>query len=76
MITELQNVLIFKTNIQDPQDVGSLKSILENTPHIHAWSIDTEDVDCVLRIVSSKLTTDTIIHLITNHGYECCELES
>ncbi|MDN3673154.1 hypothetical protein QWY99_08845 [Flavobacterium branchiarum] len=38
------------------------------------WSIDTEDVDCVLRIVSDSLTTGIIINVINGLGYECQEL--
>ena len=45
-----------------------------NNNQIERWNIDLQDVDCVLRIVSSSLNHTQVIELITNHGYECAEL--
>ena len=47
---------------------------LDNHSDIEQWSIDHEDVDCVLRVVSNVLKPDAIIDMITEFGHECQEL--
>lgn len=68
------HILLFKTNINCDEDKLLMGAMLGNLPGAEKWSIDTEDEDCVLRIVSRTLRHQQIIELITNHGYRCCEL--
>lgn len=67
------NILLFKTNFVTREDKEILSRLL-NDAGITNWHIDCEDCDRVLRIVSDTLQHHVIIKLITNHGYECCEL--
>lgn len=69
------SILVFKTNIQSPDDLNLLKPLLDDHPHIVRWNVDMEDIDCVLRIVSARLTEADVINLITPAGYACSELE-
>lgn len=69
------SILIFKTNIQSVQDIDSIKSILDTHPHIERWNVDTEDIDCVLRVVTVSLRVDDVIALVTPSGYACAELD-
>jgi hypothetical protein len=69
----LNNILLFKTNITTELDKEVVSSVLKKAG-LNNWHIDCEDCDRVLRIVSDTVQYDTIIKLITNHGYECCEL--
>lgn len=74
MKSDLDNIYIFKTNITQLNANCTVSKTLSDHIAILKWSIDTEDVDCVLRIVSDSLTTETIINVINGLGYECQEL--
>ncbi len=71
----MDNILIFRTNISSALQKENLKAILNAMDHIEDWSVDMEDVDRVLRIVSRQPNTNEIISKLTNAGYECSELD-
>jgi hypothetical protein len=73
---KILEILVFKTNIKTQADRMHIKSILDAHPKILEWSVDMEDVDCVLRVVSDGITIDEIIFLITPTGYSCAELDA
>ena len=75
MITDLNHILIFKTNIQTECDRQHLQNRLDTNDHILQWNIDLQDVDRVLRIISKTLTPQQIISIINHNGFECAELE-
>lgn len=68
------HILVFKTNIQTDKDKSLIKNILDDHAEIEQWSVDTDDVDCVLRIISYSLNHKQVNNLINGHGYECSEL--
>ncbi len=70
-----QQILVFKTNIKTPQDTLAIKDAL-NIDAIEQWTVDTEDTDCVLRVVTQTLSINEMINIITNEGYECSELNN
>lgn len=70
----IADVLIFKTNIQTQGDKFYLKLFLDKHPLIANWNIDLEDIDCVLRVVSTHLQHSHIIELLASRGYYCEEL--
>jgi len=69
----LNDILLFKTNFVTEADKKVLGNLLKEAG-INNWHIDCEDCDRVLRIVSGTLQHQTIIKLITDSGYQCCEL--
>lgn len=71
----LDHILIFKTNIQTKADKKRVQLLLNADNRIQKWNIDQDDVDCVLRIVSGTVTPQQIIATITQHGFDCSELE-
>ena len=75
MTIDLSNILIFKTNIQTEFDKLRIKNVLDASHKVLKWSIDMEDVDHVLRIVSDSLTPEQIISVLEYVGFECAELE-
>lgn len=75
MAVPLKHILIFRTSIQTPADTACVKTTLDTHTGIQTWSIDLQDIDCVLRIVSATLTPAAIIHLINQHGFDCAELD-
>ncbi len=71
----MNNIFIFKTNIQTEEDQERVSTLLDADNLIDSWSVDKEDIDCVLRIVSDRITAEEIIFLINQVGYNCAELE-
>ena len=71
---KIATILVFKTNIQHPQDVHKLKATLDNHSGILNWNVDTEDIDCVLRIITDELEPSDILPLIAGCGFHCEEL--
>lgn len=75
METNLDHIHIFKTNICEVGPQSDLHRALSSHPEILQWSVDTEDQDCVLRVVSQNLKPNHIAAMITSHGYHCSELD-
>lgn len=66
------DILIFRTDIKTPEKVDVVKPLFNNHPHIEHWSIDTDDIDNVLRIESNgSLYENDIINLIKTYGFYC-----
>lgn len=74
METNLNNILVFATNIETKSEESEIAVLLNENTAIHEWSIDQEDVDCVLRIVSDTLSASQLIEMITNRNFICTEL--
>lgn len=72
---EVDNLHIFKTNIKSQSDYNNIKSVLDLHTFIDEWSIDMEDVDCVLRIKSNSLSDGDVVLLLAQFGFFCRELE-
>lgn len=70
---DFKHILLFKTNIQTVDDKNFIAKVMEKQ-RIDQWTVDQQDVDCVLRIVSPALKLDDVIRLISNNGYRCEEL--
>ena len=74
MAHNFDHILLFKTNIACNGDKLFLHAVLDGNPEIIKWTVDMEDTDCVLRIISYTLTHCQIIELLNTHGYTCHEL--
>jgi hypothetical protein len=74
-MSAMQTVLVFKTNIKYKKDITKISTVL-TTDSISNWNIDRADIDCVLRVVTDSLSTNDIIKIITNEGYDCSELNN
>lgn len=72
---ENTQIHIFKTNIKELCPNCEVYKALTNHPEVQQWSLDHEDIDCVLRIESATLTPNAIITIITQLGHECQELQ-
>lgn len=68
----LAHIHIFKTNIQK-ENLGEIKKVFTNHA-ISNWTVDTEDCDHVLRVVSHEMTESQIIALVSQYGFECADL--
>lgn len=63
-------VLVFKTDISTRQAVEEAGEILNCHFSIKDWSVDTEDVDNVLRVVTAgHLSESNIIKMLNINGF-------
>ena len=67
-------VSVFRTNIQ-VKDRITLSSILNKIPSVQKWNTDLEDFDKILRIESFEDIAETIINILSHHGFQIEELE-
>jgi len=65
------NVLVFKTNLGSSHLIKWIAPYFSSHPCISEWSVDTEDLDNVLRVVSSKLLEKDVIQLMLSKGFVC-----
>jgi hypothetical protein len=72
---KIENIHIFVTNIQTSREYECIKPVLDLHKGIEEWNIDMEDVDRVLRVTSTKMTDEEIIHLLSQFGVLCRELK-
>ena len=65
-------LLIFQTNIDSKQKVETVQPLFNNHNSILDWSVDTEDIDNVLRIEARENLHETdVINLMTTQGFYC-----
>ncbi len=70
--TVTMSLFIFRTDIKTKKKVKVVKPIFNNNPDIKNWSVDTEDIDNVLRIESNgNLRENDIITLMSSCGFHC-----
>lgn len=67
-------VLVFKTNLQQADDVERVTSTMNDEQRILRWTVDREDCDKVLRVESDRILADEVAALIRQAGYSCEEL--
>lgn len=74
VMENLTHILIFKTNIKTETDKIRIGQMLDTVTEIEEWSVDCDDVDCVLRVVSHTLTPHQITELLFRENFQCEEL--
>lgn len=68
-------LVILRTDIKTKKKVKKMKSIFNKYPVISKWSIDTEDIDNVLRIeAGNDVIEDEIKKLVFENGFYCEDL--
>jgi hypothetical protein len=68
-------VLVFKTNIQNLNQVKKLSPLLKKIQGILKWNVDLQDCDKVLRVEMEGSGPGSIEEVLQNAGYYCTELE-
>ena len=68
------DVLVFKTNLQQPRDVENVMSTMNDDRRIQRWTVDREDCDKVLRVEGDNILAAEVVELIRKAGYSCEEL--
>lgn len=72
---QVENILIFKTNVRSRKDLKKLAKCIEEDQRLISWNLDIEDIDKVLRIVASDISAVEVIYLLKKAGFSCEELQ-
>jgi len=68
-------LVILKTDIKTKKKVKKMKPVFNNHPVISKWTIDTEDIDNVLRIeAADSLQEDEVKKMVLENGFYCEDL--
>ena len=68
-------IMVFKTSVESPQNVKTLKPLLDLVAGRGKWNFALDDRDRILRIASANINAQSTIRLLQENGYECAELE-
>lgn len=68
-------VLVFITNVGNPEQVGEVGPLLTGIPEIGGWNFDLDDCDNILRIEAGNISPRHIESILQTAGYVCRELE-
>jgi hypothetical protein len=68
-------ILVFKTNLENPELVKKAQPFIQNIPGINRWNVDMQDCDNVLRIEAIALSPRSVETVLQEAGYYCEELE-
>jgi hypothetical protein len=66
-------ILVFKTNIHQEEQLAKVDRILNKKGILH-WNVDKHDIDKVLRIEAMDVGPEEVIHWLQIEGLECEEL--
>lgn len=70
-----QHVLVLKTNITSKRMLQAIQPVFNSHAAIQRWTIDTQDIDNVLRIEAhANLQEVDVVALMRKYGFECEEL--
>ncbi len=69
------DILIFKTNLNNPQLISEAKPFIQNIQGIRRWNVDMQDCDNVLRIEADQVSPRSVESILKSAGYFCEELE-
>lgn len=75
MKTPAAQILVFKTDIGCSADEKQARHLLDALPDIQRWTLDSEDIDRVLRIESAGLAPEAVVETLCAAGFLCAELE-
>lgn len=68
-------ILIFKTNLTNPNRISDVEIALDIHPNIIGWNVDLNDDDNILRIVANNIAGEEVEKMILSAGYYCEELQ-
>jgi len=69
------DVLVFITNIENPEQVSEVQPLLTAVPAIKDWNFDLEDCDNILRVEADNIPPGYIESLLQTAGFNCREME-
>lgn len=68
------NIVIFKTSVQDKNDLGPIRPIMNTLFGEKNWSFAFDDVDKILRVVSAVPCVAAVRQILMDNGFLCEEM--
>jgi copper chaperone CopZ len=68
------DILIFKTNLDNPVLVNRVQPVIQNIPGVQRWNVDIQDCDNVLRVEATEVSPRSIEAVLQDAGYYCEEM--
>ena len=66
------NVHVFKTNLNSPKEQEFIDYSFNKLPNIKEWSVDFEDHEKVLRVITEPEVQEAeLIHIVQQNGFQC-----
>lgn len=66
--------LVFRTNLQNAEEVKRISETMDSLPGIVDWSVDLEDWEKVLRVEGTGIQKQTVLKTLQNLGVDIREL--
>lgn len=66
--------LVFRTNLQTPEDVEEISITLNSIKGIIDWSVDLDDWEKVLRVVGTGIDSRQIISILRSLNVKILEM--
>lgn len=67
----MKQIQIFKTNIRTRSHMQSVTRLFASVGHVQHWTVDLEDCDRVLRVVTLNFSTHAITKLLRTQHIHC-----
>jgi hypothetical protein len=67
-------VLVFKTSVQDSNNVQTVRAALDALTGVQKWNFDLQDADNILRVVANDLSPRKVELVLHYAGFACEEL--
>jgi hypothetical protein len=67
--------LVFKTSVSSQQQVDKVKYALDRMAGKGCWNFALDDDDKILSIASDNIKSELACQVMSEHGFECIELE-
>ena len=67
-------IFVFKTSVQNENQINDLSSSLNKLLKDAQWNFDLDDCDKILRIDCQAEVLDETIRLLQTNGFDCQEL--
>ncbi|WP_374163764.1 hypothetical protein [Arcticibacter sp. MXS-1] len=70
----MKKILVFSTDLSSPSQVGTVHQVLSEVAGIKKWTVDLQDSDRVLRVVSWTVSAQHIERLLQSLGFRCLQM--
>jgi len=67
-------VLVFKTNVRNRNNINSVSAALDALTGIVKWNFDLQDVDRILRVEAADISPRKVELVLHYAGFTCEEL--
>ena len=67
-------ILVFKTSIRSIADIKTVEEAISRLDGLVRWNVDRDDIDNVLRVVTTNPDAGQVAEMVREAGFFCEEL--